>query len=143
MLHTQGEKGEPALFFTDDGSAMMAPTGPRGLKVVILVLEVFFLWNKDLIKIPLCLNGICLQGDAGLPGAAGIQVSITLNYLVRMDENSFSAPEQVWFPPFKGACGTCRTQRRIRFSRKTCKRHKRSEHFSSSELKSSSLTQQI
>lgn len=139
MLHTQGEKGEPALFFTDDGSAMMAPTGPRGLKVVILVLEVFFSCGI----IPLCLNGICLQGDAGLPGPAGIQVSITISYLVGMDKNSFSAPEQVWFLPFKGACGTCRTQRRIRFSRKICKRHKRFEHFSSSELKSSSLTQQI
>lgn len=33
---------------------MMAPTGPRGLKVIVLVLEVFFLWNMgfNVLKLP-------------------------------------------------------------------------------------------
>lgn len=80
MLHTQGEKGEPAHFVADDGSAMMGSIGPRGLKVISLFLEVLFRWNVDFdfIKIPWSLNGICLQGDAGLPGPAGVQVGVTI-----------------------------------------------------------------
>lgn len=33
MFSTQGEKGEPGLLLSEDGTVITGPTGPRGYKV--------------------------------------------------------------------------------------------------------------
>lgn len=40
MFSAQGEKGEPGLLLSEDGAIITGPVGPRGRKVILLVLEV-------------------------------------------------------------------------------------------------------
>lgn len=88
---------------------------------MIWVLGALSAGNVDVdFEIARALTGICSQGDAGLPGPAGIQVGIN-GGSVRLTVSAPSS-DKVWFVPFQGTRGT---QRRIRFSRKTGRRHER------------------
>lgn len=83
FVYVQGEKGEPGFVIAADGSMMSGlagPVGPKGLKVTFVVVFFFLSRSRSFSSYSRVQIVVSLfQGDLGVPGPAGIQVSFSSN----------------------------------------------------------------